>query len=234
MCALTAIESWQQTKRRKCMATETKAKTKATWPLEGYTQMSDQDIVSLAIAVRSAMIGSLYFIKPPVDLVVLKTDADTLNALIAEAMDGSKRIISEKNKQRQVVIKKLKLLARYVEVMSDNDPAKFNSSGFQAASITRTPSQPLPVPVIRKITHGSTGQLLISLKGHKRAKSYNLRYAPIVNGVPDNWITTTLMIIKAAIPINGLTPGTVYALQARGFGPLGYTDFTDSATSMCT
>ena len=132
------------------------------------------------------------------------------------------------------MIKTLKLLARYVEVASDNDPAIFNSSGFQAASTTRSPSQPLPVPVIRKIIHGSWGQLLVALKGHKRAKCYNLRYAPIVNGVPDNWTMITMTGIKAAIPVNGLVPGKVYAFQARAFGSAGYTDFTDSATCMCT
>ena len=216
------------------MSTETKAKTQAIRPLEGYTRMSDQDVVLLAIAVFFGMTGNPRFSKPPADLIVLKTDADTLNALIAEAMDGSKRVISERNKQRQVVIKTLKLLARYVEVASDNDPAIFNSSGFQAASTTRASSQPLPVPVIRKIIHGSTGQLLVALKGHKRAKSYNLRYAPIVNGVPDNWTMITLTGIKAAIPVNGLVPGTVYAFQERTFGSAGYTDFTDSATCMCT
>jgi hypothetical protein len=83
---------------------------------------------------------------------------------------GSKKVISEKNKQRQVVIKMLKLLGRYVEVMSDNDPAIFNSSGFQAASTTKTPPQPLPVPTIRKVNHGLVGQLLVVVKGHRRPR----------------------------------------------------------------
>ena len=72
------------------MATETKAKTQTIRPLEGYTRMSDQDVVLLAIAVYFGMTGNPRFSKPPADLIVLKTDADTLNALIAEAMDGSK------------------------------------------------------------------------------------------------------------------------------------------------
>jgi hypothetical protein len=196
--------------------------------------MGDQSVVSLATGVCSGMTGNSYFTTPPADLTVLKTNTDTLNLLIAESMDGSKKVISEKNKQRQVVIKMLKLLARYVEVMSDNDPAKFNSSGFQAASTTTTPPQPLPVPAITKVSHGSTGQLLIVVRRKRRAKNYDLRYAPIVNGQPGNWTMITLSNIKAAIPINGLTPGTTYAFQARAFGTAGHTDWTYSTTAMCT
>jgi hypothetical protein len=136
------------------MATPTKAKTKIIRPLEGYASMSDQNIVTLSTAVCSGMTGNSHFTTPPADLTVLKTNTDTLNALISQSMDGSKKVISEKNKQRHVVIKMLRLLGRYVEVMSDNDPAVFNSSGFLAASSTKTPPQPLPVPTIRKVTHG--------------------------------------------------------------------------------
>ena len=36
-----------------------------------------------------------------------------------------------------------------------------------------------------------------------------------------------------AAPINGLTPGVIYAIQVRAFGQLGHTEWTDSATRMC-
>ena len=215
------------------MATPTKAKTVTIRPLENYTALGDLDVVSLSTAVDNGLTNNPKFTQLPVDLVVLKTNTDTLNTLISQAMDGSKKIISEKNKQREVVIKMLKLLARYVQIMSDNDPAAFNSSGFPAASTTKTPPQPLPVPTIKKITHGSTGQLLVTVKGKHKAKSYDVRYAPIVNGQPTNWISITLPNVRSAIPFNNLTPGTTYAFQARAYGTAGYTDWTDSATCMC-
>jgi hypothetical protein len=216
------------------MATPTKAKTKIIRPLEGYSSMNDQNLVALATAVVSGMTGNVHLAQPPADLTVLKTNTDTLNSLISQAMDGSKKVISEKNKQRVVVIKMLKLLGRYVEVMSDNDPAIFNSSGFQAASTTKAPPQPLPVPTIKKVSHGTSGQLLVMVKGHKKANHYDVRYGPIVNGQPSNWITITVSNIRSAIPFSGLTPGTTYAFQARAYGAAGYTDYTDSATSMAT
>src|ERR1051326_2282326 len=93
------------------MATPTKAKTKAIRPLENYTSLGDLEVVGLSTAVVSGMTGNPRFTTLPVDLAVLKTNTDTLNQLISEAKDGSKKVISEKNKQRQVVIKMLKLLA---------------------------------------------------------------------------------------------------------------------------
>jgi hypothetical protein len=215
------------------MATPTKAKTQRIRPLENYTSLSDLQVVSLSTTVGSGMTGNPRFTTLPVDLTVLKTNTDTFNLLISEAADGSKKVISEKNKQRQVVIRMLKLLARYVEIMSDNDPAVFNTSGFPAASTTKAPPEPLPVPTITKVTHGSTGQLLVVVKGKHKAKSYDVRYAPIVNGQPSNWNTITLSNIRSAIPFTGLTPGTTYAFQARAYGPAGYTVWTDSATCMC-
>jgi hypothetical protein len=72
------------------------------------------------------------------------------------------------------------------------------------------------------------------VKGHKKAKSYHLRFAALLNRVPNNWMTISVTSIKAAIPVNGLTPGTAYAFQARALGPAGHTDWTDSATAICT
>jgi hypothetical protein len=37
---------------------------------------------------------------------------------------------------------------------------------------------------------------------------------------------------KTAVAINGLTPGTTYAIQVRAYGQLGYTEYSDSATRM--
>ena len=215
------------------MAIPTKARRVRIRPLENYTSLSDQDVVSLSTAVGGGMTGSTYFTTLPVDLAVLKTSTEQFNELISQAMDGSKKVISEKNKQRQVIIKMLKLLARYVEIMSDNDPAVFNTSGFPAASTSKAPAQLLPVPSITKVTHGSTGQLLVVVKGKQKAKNYDVRYAPILNGQPNNWIRVTLSNVRSAIPFNGLTPGTTYAFQARAYGTAGYTDWTNSTTCMC-
>src|SRR5437588_5974048 len=87
-------------------------------PLEHYNTATDDEIVSLATAVAKGMTGSTKFPAPPADPAVLKTEVATFSALISEAKDGSKKVIAEKDRQRHMIVDMLKLLARYVEVLS--------------------------------------------------------------------------------------------------------------------
>jgi hypothetical protein len=82
-------------------------------PYEAYGKAPDGQIVTIGSAIVTALTGNSNFPNLPVDLAVLKTDIDTLSALIVEAQDGSKKVIAEKNRQRDVVVKKLRLLGRY-------------------------------------------------------------------------------------------------------------------------
>ncbi|HEY2383108.1 MAG TPA: fibronectin type III domain-containing protein [Terriglobia bacterium] len=212
-----------------------KMKTPSIKPLEGYSGMSDTGIVVRGTAIQTGMTGNSKFPNPPVDLAVLKTDIDSLSALMAEALDGSKRVIAQKNKQREAVIKKLRLLGRYVEITSDGDMTAFATSGFLAASTAKTPPAPLPLPVITSVYHGAvSGKIVVQVQKVTRAKSYEIRYGSVVNGAPpSSWTSTAMPGVKPPAGIDGLTPGTLYAFQVRALGKLGWTDWTDSATCMC-
>ena len=91
-----------------------------------------RDVVTRGTAVVTNMTGNPNFPNPPVDLAVVKADIGKLSGLRADALDGRKKIIAEKNKQRATVIKELSLRGRYVEVSCKNDI--FKSSGFEPAS----------------------------------------------------------------------------------------------------
>ncbi len=110
----------------------------------------------------------------------------------------------------------------------------FLSSGLQPRSSARAAAQPLEQPMILSIDQGPTGQLLVSIKPVRKAKSYELRYGAVGAGgaAPAAWSTLMAPQAKTAVPINGLTPGTTYAVQARAYGQLGYTEYSDSATRM--
>src|SRR3989442_11769732 len=111
----------------------------------------------------------------------------------------------------------------------------FLSSGFEAASRMRTPATPPPQASIVKITHGSSGELLVRIMSLPRARSHDVRYAPVPagGGTPATWTTETFASAKIAVPISGLTPGTNYAFQVRAFGKAGYTDWSNSVTRFC-
>ena len=204
-------------------------------PLENYIGVADGELVARATHIQTNMAGNANFANPPVDLVVFKTDIDTFSALIAEAQDGSKKIRVEKNKQRAVVVRKLRLLGRYVEFACNDDMAIFKSSGFVSALITRTPSQGLSQK-IRSIDHGvNSGQIVVQLKAVPKALSYELHYAVAVNGtaVPP-WTTEVVTGVRTPVTLIGLTPGTTYAFQVRSLGKSGYSDWSDPVTFMCT
>ncbi|HYR85905.1 MAG TPA: fibronectin type III domain-containing protein [Terriglobia bacterium] len=210
------------------------SKTTKIKPLDGFSNVSDPDVVKNGTAVQTSMTGNSNFPNPPVDLVALKTAIDTFSALMAQALDGSKKVIAEKNKQREAVIKMLRLLGRYVEVTCKDDMAIFLTSGFQPAA-TKTATAPLSEK-IRKIGHGAnSGQIVVWIRSIPKASSYELRYAPAVNGAtPGTWTTQGVAMVKAPVIVTGLLPGSTYVFQARALAKDGYTDWSDSVTFICT
>ena len=211
------------------------SKLKQIKALLGFTRLLDADLVSRSNAVCNGLTGNPAYPNPPIDMAAFKSAIDSYTASIADALDGSKKAIVERGKQREALIKVLRSLGHYVESHCKDDLATFLSSGFEAASHTRTAAQPLPPAAILRVDQGNTGQLLVSIKPLPKARSYELRYAPLgTGGTPSSWAYATFTSARKAAPVNGLSPGTTYAFQVRALGRLGYTDWSDSATRMST
>ena len=89
--------------------------------------------------------------------------------------------------------------------------------------------------MILNIDQGTSGELLVSIKAVRKAKTYDLRFGPLGTdgAAPASWSIQTVPNTKTAARINGLTPGTTYAIQVRAYGPLGYTEWSHSASRMC-
>ena len=204
-------------------------------PIIGYTKVPDEVFLGRLTAVYTGTNGNSAYPNPPIDMVAFKTDIDSYSSLITVALDGSKNAISEKTKKRKALATSLRLLGRYVEIMCKNDMTTFLSSGFEAASTTRSSVPPLPPASIVKVEHGNSGELLVTMRSLPRARSYDVRYVPVPIGgaTPNTWTTVTFASARMAVSINGLTPGTNYAFQVRAFGKLGYTDWSESFTRIC-
>ena len=202
--------------------------------LLGFTNAKATDVVTRATAVLNGLTGNVNYPNPPVDLPVFKTTIDSLSAAIATAQDGSKKDIAAMHKLQETVIQMFRLLGTYVEANCKGDMATFTTSGFQPQVITKSASQPLTQPAVKKIDQGLTGQLLVRIATIPKAKSYEFRYGAVVNGAPPtSWTSKVVSKVKPPVGFQGLTPGTVYAIQVRAFGVLGYTNWTDSKTCMC-
>jgi len=203
-------------------------------PAEDYGNMREADLLVTSRTVEAGMTGNTNFPAPPVDLKTLKADNDRFSALLAEAQDGSKKVVAQKNQQREVVTRNLRLLGRYVEVTAAGDAAIFNSSGFVAVSTTRTQQPPLS-PTIRSLNHGpNSGQLVARMKSVPGAICYELHYAPLTNSALGTWTIQLVTGVRALVTLSGLTPGALYAFQARAISKAGYSDWDDSVTMRCT
>ena len=66
----------------------------------GFSGMSDVDLLKRLDAVINGMAGSLIFVTPPVDIASFKAEVHTFDTLVTEALDGGKKAISAKRKQR--------------------------------------------------------------------------------------------------------------------------------------
>jgi hypothetical protein len=200
-----------------------------------FSQTKNADLISRGLTVCSSMGAAPgLFTSPPVPLTTLKQDLDDLTTFTAAAMEGGKKDKAQRDKARKSLEQNLSLLAAYVLKVADGDPAVVTESGFVPAP-PRKHSAPQPVDqsTITSIEQGNSGQLLVSVKPVPKANGYDVRLVPLVNGVPaGNWTTVTATVAKTPIPINGLTPGTIYAFQVRALGKLGYTDWSDSSTRM--
>ena len=169
---------------------------------------------------------------PPIDANTFKNALDDLSAKHADSLDGGKKAKEALKKTQDTFLHMLELLAHHAETYSKDDMTIFLSSGFEAASTTRTSPGPLDQPTIESIKQGGTGQAVIKPKAIKGARSYVIQYGPTGSGgtPPVTWLSTPAIKAQPATKINGLTPGTMYAFQVRALGPDGYTDWSPSIT----
>ncbi len=199
-----------------------------------FSKTLPEQILAQGYAVSKALTGNANFTNIPIDLSLLKAALDAYSVSIGDARDGGKKAIVLRNKQGEEVIRMLQALATYVELNCKEDMNTFLSSGFTPRSSTRAQAARLDQPIIVNVGQGNTGQLLVSIKAVRGAKTYDVRTGPVGAGgaTPTSWVTQTVSGTRPAVPIDGLTPGTTYAIQVRAYGPLGHTEWSDSATRM--
>ncbi len=95
-----------------------------------HNGLSDKDVATEGVAVVDGMTNNPKLVNPPINPADLKTQVETFASLIAAAADGSKKAITERKKQRAVVVKMLRQLGHWVEANCNDDPATLQSSGF--------------------------------------------------------------------------------------------------------
>jgi hypothetical protein len=109
----------------------------------------------------------------------------------------------------------------------------FLSSGFLAKTIAKASSQPAEVPASPTMKFGpNSGQMLALLKRVKGASSYNLRFALLTGTTPGPWTVLPVTGVRKPVTVSNLTPRATYAFGVQALGSDGYSDWSDSSTSM--
>ena len=168
------------------------------------------------------------------DLNDFKSKLDAFAAAIADAKDGGKKALTLRNHIGAELVRMLRVLAFYVELNCKDDMNIFLTSGFTPRSTTHAAPQPLAPTTVLSVDQGISGEFKVSMKSVRRAKNYQARSGQVGAGgaTPTTWSIVTVPNAKTAVVISGLTPGATYAIQVRAYGPLGYTEWSDSAVRM--
>ena len=197
----------------------------------GFHGVSDVDVLKAGNTAYDGLLNNTAYPTPPVLLPVFRQALDSFSALIVDAEDGGKKSISAKDTQRAAVINMYVLLGHYVEATCNDDPAVFHTSGFTAASTTRTAPQALAPAKFRSIDLGpNSGQTVVKVESQTGAIAYDVHFAlEGTGGVLGAWTVMTLTSPKK-VTISGLTPAGTYQFQVRALGKLGYTDWSPSMT----
>jgi hypothetical protein len=201
-----------------------------------FTQLAPADLYQFGCAIYAGVNNNPAYSQSPVDMPTLKSTLDGYNTLIAAALDGSKQVLSERNRQGEVLKKILTQLAHYVESAAKDDMTTFTSSGFQAVSKVRAAAPSLSES-IRKITQGSSsGVLLVSLVAIAGALSYEVRWVAVPAGTTPPptpaWTTMLVPSVRPPVTVSNLTPGTNYEFEVRVLSKSGWSDWSGSATRM--
>ena len=199
-----------------------------------FVKLSDSKLVEFADGIFTDMTGNASFASPPVALSVLQTATTALSDGVAAMVQGGKAATAAKNNARDALIVILRQLAGYVQENHGNDMAKLLTSGFNATNPVHAPIV-LAIPQIIDIINGNSGQLLVTVKRDDKVKGIELRFATVIAGVVGAWQKGDMSTKSRKIPLNGLTPGVTYTVEARAYGgTTGYSDWSNAMTRMST
>ena len=209
--------------------------------LVGWGRMPVQEFYVFALTIYHVMTdNAASFPNPPVDLKTFKTVLDRFQSSIAEATYSDSRAILARDTLRTEVHVMLRQLAHYVEHLCalETDRASQDylvaHSGFQTMKSTTSPDEILVTSILR-ILNPRTGVLVVRYKpAGRKARKYDVRMAAQGTSDPDTWPIRSFANAKDGATYEGLTPGVIYTFQVRVYANLGYGDWSQPVSKMCT
>jgi hypothetical protein len=194
----------------------------------GGSKTPDNTLITFARNVLKLIYAAAGFTAIPVTEADLLASIEGFADSKAAQPNGGKTATALKNQKRVHLVDLLKEIAAYVQVTSKNDLAMLLSSGFSAASTSRT-RFPLSKPTILRVGNGMSGESLLTLSTEKNVRGCEIRVAEIgPEGVAGEFRAVVFSTSSRNISITGLTPGAQYSYQGRTLGgTTTYSDWSD-------
>jgi len=198
--------------------------------LRDFYNYSGPQLVVFATNI-SVNLDPAKFVKLTVAPKDVKTLADTLSAALAAMQTGGSVETAAKNKAFDTVADALNADANDVENIVGTDMELLLGTGYLPVSTNRTSSPLDDTAIVGLLNNGST-QLLLQLAPVRNAKSYQVQVS--LDG-GKTWVEACLSTQARRIVLQGLTPGTTYAVRARAIGgSTGASNWTGPSSIMST
>jgi hypothetical protein len=189
-----------------------------------FATYNDPNFSSKAQLILASMNGNAAFPAPVPALSVVADAASNYLTALNAAATGSRSDIADKDIKRAELTALLRILAGYINFAAGGDRSILLTTGYDVSKI--------PVPVIitkptgiKIINGGNSGELIVSVKAVKGARSYQYEYTTDASMVDGSWIAIARSTRKNTF--RNLEKGKTYYCRVAAVGRKGQVIYSD-------
>jgi hypothetical protein len=180
-----------------------------------FAGLSVLNLMAFTQVVIICLTNNAAFTKLPVAIADLQALLQALqDANNNVNLGGSPNVFALRDEAQQALLVALRKNAAYVQSESLDSLSTLLSSGYQNV-LPPSPSAPLDAPTILKAANNGTTQVMLRLSPVANANSYETQWT---TDAGKTWTSGGITSQARSIVLTGLTPGTVYTIQARALG----------------
>jgi hypothetical protein len=198
--------------------------------LGGFTQTTDNSLLSKGNTVLQAMNNNAHFPEPNPALEVVEALFQDFQAKLAVAQKkGGPEDTAIKNESRRTLVHALKQLAFYVSSLSEGNLEMLLSSGFDLSGYPQSTVPPSLVTGVTLKDGRQSGQIRLDFDKQTQALLYEYRYAQEA-ATPEQMIWTDPPLMTTSSRNNilaPLVPLTRYYVQVRAVNGLGKSEWSE-------
>ena len=194
-----------------------------------FSQLSDDQLEGVALAIAAAMNGNPNFPEPNTALADMNNGLKLFSDGLALAKTRDKVKVVVKNKLRDNLELLLSNLAVYCSYIAKGDRPILASTGFTLNVENRLPKTLAAPENFTVLPGNNAGEAMVYINPVRNAKSYLFLYgpSPIINNAWWHAIGSL-----PYFTIAGLTPGNTYSFKIGVTGTKGQVLYTDIITKM--